>query len=201
MEQGVLRGSAIQRAVEAGDIEVDPFNPEHINPASIDLLLGPKIAVYERWVKEYDSGIGSPPQFPFYRDDKVLDVKVKPHVRTYDIGEGGFVLQPQILYLMHTVERVTTKKYEPIIEGKSSIGRLGIFVHITAGYGDPGFNGQYTLEVLAVHPVRIYAGMRICQMRFMTLVGEETDYQKTGNYVGELAQGPVPSQAYKQFKR
>lgn len=81
-------------------------------------------------------------------------------------------LEPRKLYLLHTAERVSTKAFVPVLDGKSSIGRLGICIHLTAGYGDPGFDGQYTLEVTCVIPVRIYAGMRFCQMRFHTMVGE-----------------------------
>jgi len=88
----------------------------------------------------------------------------------------------------------------PVIDGKSSIGRLFIAMHITAGYGDTGFNGQYTLEVTAVHPVIVYPGMRFCQMRFHTTVGEVLDYANCdSHYTGANAMGPVASQAYKQF--
>ena len=101
---------------------------------------------------------------------------------------------------MHTVERIHTKKYVPVLDGKSSIGRLFMKIHETAGYGDPGFNGQYTLEVTVVHPLRVYAGMRVAQMRFHSICGEvEKPYN--GNYVGDAARGPVASRAYKQFQK
>jgi dCTP deaminase len=70
-------------------------------------------------------------------------------------------------------------------------------VHATAGYGDPGFDGQYTLEVTVMHPLRVYSGMRVAQMRFHTVVGEVDLYR--GSYAGDLARGPVASTAYRQF--
>ena len=99
---------------------------------------------------------------------------------------------------MHTRERVGTEKFVPIIDGKSSIGRLFVFCHVTAGFGDVGFFGQYTLEVLTVHPVILYAGMRICQIRFQSIAGEFDFYK--GHYRNETAQGAVPSHAYEQFE-
>ena len=86
----------------------------------------------------------------------ILDTKKKPSFRVYDIDpECGWVLKPGIGYLMHTLERVSSDFYDPVLDGKSSIGRLFIAVHITAGYGDPGFPGNWTLEVTAQHPVRL----------------------------------------------
>jgi dCTP deaminase len=102
---------------------------------------------------------------------------------------------------MHTRERIWTEKFVPIVDGKSSIGRLFIQIHATAGYGDPGYDGEYTLEVIVQHPVRVYAGMRIGQIRFHTLEGEvEKTYKVTGSYKDEAAQGAVASKAWRQFK-
>ena len=75
-----------------------------------------------------------------------------------------------------------------------------IVIHLTAGYGDIGFDGQYTLEVSVLHPVRVYAGMRFCQMRFHRTVGMNVDYKERGHYVGDDAKGPIPSKVYMQFK-
>jgi dCTP deaminase len=203
--QGILSDLAICRAIELGHIRIDPFKPEHVNPASYDLTLGKHVGTYDRWVS----------QVPFYqhdpmdgntfllRKDMVLDVRDKPTFSTQEIDpEVGWVLKPGIGYLMHTEERIWTERYVPIVDGKSSIGRLFIQIHATAGYGDPGFDGQYTLEVLVAHPVRVYPGMRIGQIRFHTLAGEVgTNYKATGNYKNHDAIGPVPSKAYKQFEK
>ncbi len=197
MVMAILSGPEIISAVHRQDINIDPFEPGLVNPASVDLRLGKKVAVYERWVDEYH---GCEPR-TLYATNKVLDVKEPPTMREYEIDEEeGLILQPGILYLMHTDERVCSTKYIPVLDGKSSIGRLGIVIHLTAGYGDPGYDGQYTLEVTAVHPIKVYAGMRFCQMRFHEMVGAFMDYQKTGHYVREGAMGAVASAAHTQFK-
>jgi dCTP deaminase len=132
---------------------------------------------------------------------RVLDARKKLNVWEFEIDPAkGWLLKPGIGYLMHTVERIWTMDYVPVLDGKSSIGRLFLTVHVTAGYGDTGFDGQYTLEVVAQYPTIVYPGMRFGQMRFHTLKGEVTDYKQRGNYTGEASLGPVPSMAYRQFE-
>jgi len=198
----ILSGTAITQYIMNNDITITPLSLDNINPASIDLRLGNQVAVYTDWVTDVSltavCGEGLIPKARELGD--AFDIKKPPDVRTFDITDEGWVLNPGVLYLMHTEERVRTNKFVPVLDGKSSIGRLGITVHITAGFGDPGYDGQYTLEVMAVHPIRVYAGMRFCQMRFHRFEGELTNYQKVGSYRGKYAMGPVPSQAYKQFK-
>jgi dCTP deaminase len=195
---GILSGNAIVAAIGTGEIEITPFVPAHVNGASYDIRLGDRFALYDQWACEY-----SDRPLTFYPTKKVIDIKEKKHfkVSTYQIPEEGIELQPFMLYLMHTHEVVKTTKYEPVLDGKSTVGRVGLFIHVTAAYGDPFFDGQYTLEVMAIHPIRIYAGVRIGQMRFHTLVGEPVDYTKRGSYVGSDARGPVPSKFYNQFKK
>jgi dCTP deaminase len=197
----ILSGPRIEQMVKEGWIEIDPFDRTRVNPASIDLTLGREVAVYERWslYLSVDGQLRSPDSC-LSASDEEMDVKEEPKVLRYAMGDGGLLLRPGILYLMHTAERVKTNEFVPVLDGKSSIGRLGIVIHLTAGYGDPGFDGQYTLEVTAVHPVRVYAGMRFCQMRFHELSGPQLNYQETGNYQGDDAHGPVPSKAFKQFR-
>jgi len=178
----ILTGPAIREYVKAGTIEIDPYVPEHVNPNSVDLTLGDEVVIYSRCGE----------------DNLLLDAARENPTATMIIN-GWFDLQPGQLYLMHTVERVYTDVFVPIIDGKSSLGRLGVSIHQTAGYGDTGFNGQYTLEVTVVgHAVRLYAGMRIAQMRFHTVHGEIELYG--GNYVEEAARGPVASRSWRQFR-
>lgn len=215
--QGILSDLAICRAIELGHIRIDPFKPEHVNPASYDLTLGDQVTVYKRWVA-CDERYDERPKFGISRADVAgarngtdlvpqnalyLDIKDEPETISFKIDpERGWILKPGIGYLMHTEERIWTERYVPIVDGKSSIGRLFIQIHATAGYGDPGFDGQYTLEVLVAHPVRVYPGMRIGQIRFHTLAAEVgTSYKTTGNYKNHDAIGPVPSKAYKQFEK
>lgn len=110
------------------------------------------------------------------------------------------MVQPGVLYLMHTEEVVAPGPYVGCLDGKSSIGRLGVLVHYTAGYVDTGYRGQLTLEVSATLPTRLYPGMRIAQIRFHTVVGPVVDYAAKGHYTGDAAKGPVPSQVHKQFE-
>jgi dCTP deaminase len=179
---GILSGLEIARQVELGEIKVTPWDPTLLNPASLDLRLGRAVAFYAR---DKMKGL-------------LLDCKEEQVALVTVIPDAGFVLVPGHLYLMHTEERVWSHRHVPVLDGKSSIGRLGVQVHMTAGYGDPGFDGQYTLEVTSVYPVRVYAGMRFCQMRFHTMFGELQTY--AGNYTGEFSEGPVPSRVWKQFK-
>lgn len=176
-----LTGPEIRKRVESGDILIDPYDPDKVQAASIDLRLGPEVRVYT---------------FP-----NELDASEKNATKTLNFAEHEAVLlQPGTLYLMHTVERIHTLKYEVDVTGKSSLGRLGVIVHHTAGHVDPGFDGQYTLEVAVVHPVIVYIGMSFCQARFHTLEGEVEDYRKRGNYVGSEALGAQASRSWKQLK-
>lgn len=203
MNGSILSDTSILSAVESGDIEISPFNPGHVNITSYDLTLGSEVRVYKKWVE----GDFSLPDGSGLRPKSFGSTVVDPHnpsdVETisFQIPENGWVLKPGIGYLMHTAERVGTKIYNPVLDGKSSIGRLFIVVHVTAGFGDPGFDGQYTLEVLATHPVRVYAGMRFCQIRFHTIAGElSKTYDEVGHYTKTEARGARPSQAWKQFE-
>ena len=179
---GILSGEAIRHNLERGLIQVNPLRMEHLNPASFDLTLG-------RGVTEYVI-------------DGELDARKPPPTRQYTIGDEGFVLQPGRAYLMHTEEVVHTDHYVTVLDGKSSIGRLFISVHETAGYIDPGWSGQVTLEVTVTHFVRVYAGMRFCQVRYHTMVGKPTLYgaPNGGHYVGDRAKGAVPSLCHEQVK-
>jgi dCTP deaminase len=173
----ILSDRDIVRAVEEGTIRIDPFDPVMLNPASYDLTLGDQVAMYA---------------------SRYLDSREEQIARRFTLPVSGVELTPGNGYLMHTVERVGSGHFVPVLDGKSSLGRLFVQVHATAGYGDPGYFGQWTLEVAVTHPVRLYPSMRIAQMRFHTLTSPvERKYQ--GNYQNERAAGPVPSQAFRQF--
>lgn len=198
----ILTGPAIRGAVERGEIDIDPFDPERLNPASYDLVLGSEVGMYtpieQSFPREHvtDGSLVSEMASTF-----TLDSSVREQLTVCEMSAGGFVVKPRILYLMHTRERIHTRRYVPIIDGKSSIGRLGLLVHVTAGYGDPGFDGQYTLEVVALaHPVIVYPGMRFAQMRFHLMHGEAPDYKEAGHYTGDDARGPVRSASWRQFR-
>lgn len=189
----ILTGPEIKRRVEAGDIEIDPFRPEHVNPASVDLTLGDTACEYFDDPHSTEKTAGAS-----YGRPKPHDVKKEARTFTYK-ADNHFSIVPGRLYLLHTVERVCSKSLVSELTGKSSIARLGVVVHLTAGFGDPNFRGQYTLEVTSVRHVLLYPGMRICQMIFHEVVGELESYQERGHYVGDAARGPVPSMVHRQF--
>ena len=116
-----------------------------------------------------------------------------------EIPEEGLRLLPGCLYLGRTVERTSTNCYVPMLEGRSSIGRLGIFIHVTAGFGDVGFDGYWTLEISCVQPVIIYPGVEICQIYYHTIDGDYDLYSKSGKYQNNS--GIQPSMLWKDFKR
>jgi dCTP deaminase len=150
----ILSGQQI-RARLGGDILIDPFDEARLNPNSYNLSLHDELMVYE---------------------ELELDMAKANRVRRIAVPEEGLVLRPNQLYLGRTVERTTTRNLVPQIEGRSSVGRLGLFVHVTAGFGDVGFSGYWTLEMFAVQPVRIYAGVPICQIFYHEVTGEITEY-------------------------
>ena len=150
----ILSGHEI-RAQLGRDIIIEPFDESRLNPNSYNLALHDELMVYE---------------------ELVLDMRKKNRVRRIPVPREGFVLQPGQLYLGRTAERTETHNLVPMIEGRSSVGRLGLFVHVTAGFGDVGFCGYWTLEMLAVEPVRIYAGVPICQIFYHDLRGDFTEY-------------------------
>jgi len=150
----ILSGQEILRRL-GGDIEIDPFDIRRLNPNSYNLALHDELMVYE---------------------EVVLDMAKANRVRRIEIPSDGLVLSPNQLYLARTAERTATHNLVPQIEGRSSIGRLGLFVHVTAGFGDVGFSGYWTLEMFAVQPVRIYPNVPICQIFYHEVTGEHQEY-------------------------
>jgi dCTP deaminase len=151
----VLSGYEIQSQL-GRNIVIEPFDPARLNPNSYNLSLHDELIVYE---------------------ELILDMRKPNRVRRMQVPPEGLVLQPNQLYLGRTVERTETHNLVPMIEGRSSIGRLGLFVHVTAGFGDVGFCGYWTLEMFAVQPVRIYAGVAICQIFYHDIRGDFAEYK------------------------
>ncbi len=171
----ILSGPEIKRRI-GGDIKIDPFNPVQVNPNSYNLKLHDTLMVYE---------------------NEVLDMASPNPTRELVIPDEGLVLQPGRLHLGRTVERTETQNLVPMLEGRSSVGRLGLFVHVTAGFGDVGFQGYWTLEIFAVQPIRIYKGVEICQIFYHTLEGEQIPYA-SGKYQNNT--GIQPSMLYREFQ-
>ncbi len=150
----ILSGEEIRRDL-GRNIVIDPYHDANLNPNSYNLTLHNELLVYE---------------------EVVLDMRHSNRTRRISIPDEGLVLSPNQLYLGRTVERTETHNLVPMIEGRSSIGRLGLFVHVTAGFGDVGFCGCWTLEIYAVQPVRVYPGVQICQIFYHQIIGEHIEY-------------------------
>jgi dCTP deaminase len=170
----ILTGEEIRRRL-GDDIKIDPFNEKQLNPNSYNLTLHHELLVYE---------------------EVVLDLKQPNRFRRLEIPSDGLVLSPNQLYLGRTTEYTETQNLVPMIEGRSSLGRLGLFVHITAGFGDIGFRGFWTLEMFAVQPIRIYPGVQICQIFYHQVCGDISEY-KSEKY--QNSRDIQPSLLYKEF--
>lgn len=170
----ILSGKEIQRRLSS-DIIIDPFCPSQINPNSYNLRLHQELLIY---------------------DEPILDMKKIHRFKTITIPSEGLIIDPGKLYLGRTVEYTKTDNLVPMLEGRSSIGRLGLFIHITAGFGDVGFSGYWTLEMYCVQPIRIYPNVEICQIFYHTIEGAYERYQ-SNKYQNNT--GIQPSLLYKDF--
>lgn len=171
----LLSGREIEKHLNNGII-IKPYNPKQLNPNSYNLKLSNELLVYT---------------------EDELDMKKANPVKELIIPKEGLVLEPNKLYLGRTVEYTETADFVPMLEGRSSVGRLGLFIHVTAGFGDVGFAGYWTLEMYCIHPIRIYPNVEICQIYYHTLQGEHDKYN-SGKYQNNL--GIQPSLMYKDFK-
>jgi dCTP deaminase len=157
----ILTGPEIIRQIAQGHIVITPFNPQAVNPNSVNLTLAPELKVYVNCV---------------------LDARYKAETRTITMPEEGFVFHPGVLYLASTIEWTETHRHVPRLDGRSSLARLGVRVHQTAGFGDIGYAGKFTCEIEVVHPVKLYPGMQVCQISYETVEGEIMPYK--GRYQG-----------------
>lgn len=171
----ILSGREI-RANLGEKIRIDPFHESRLNPNSYNLTLHEDLRVYR---------------------NRELDMRVENLSDPLSIPKEGLLLEPQRLYLGRTVELTETDGFVPMLEGRSSIGRLGLFVHITAGFGDVGFKGFWTLEIFCVQPIRIYAGVQICQIFYHTIEGAYDRYT-SGKYQNN--KGIQHSMLFKDFQ-
>ena len=171
----ILSGKEIKQEMGTG-INIEPFNENQLNPNSYNLRLHQDLLVYE---------------------NNELDMKKPNPTVPLTIPDEGLLLETGKLYLGRTIEHTETSKYVPMLEGRSSIGRLGLFIHVTAGFGDVGFNGFWTLEIFCIQPIRIYAGVDICQIFYHSIQGDYDTYDG-GKYQNN--QGIQASMLYKDFK-
>ena len=174
----ILSDKRIMEEMEKGTIKIVPYDRSFLGSNSYDVHLGPVLATYR---------------------EHILDAKKHNEIESFEIPEEGFVLYPHIFYLGVTAEYTETHEHVPFLEGKSSTGRLGIDIHATAGKGDVGFCGNWTLEISVKQPVRIYKGMPIGQLIYFPVDGEiEVKYsqKKDAKYAGQTNK-PVESMMWK----
>ena len=174
----ILTDLAILKAMEEGDILVEPYNRNCLGTNSYDVHLSKYLACYI---------------------DDIIDAKRHNQVEHFEIPSDGIVLQPGKTYLGSTLEYTETRSFVPFLEGKSSVGRLGIDIHATAGKGDVGFCNHWTLEISVSQPVRVYAGMPIGQLIYFKVEGEvEVDYQsKSSAKYNQRTPKPMESMMWK----
>jgi dCTP deaminase len=156
----ILTGTQILENLNK-NIFIDPFEPTQLNPNSYNVRLANKLLVY---------------------DNDILDMKQKNPYHLIEIPEEGLTIQPGKLYLGRTVERTATNGFVPMLEGRSSVGRLGISIHETAGFGDIGFCGYWTLEISCIQPVRIYPNVEIGQVYYHKIDADWYDTYTSGKY-------------------
>ncbi len=176
----ILSDTKIRAALREGKIVIRPFRPECLGTNSYDVHLGPYLAVY---------------------DAPALDARAPNSVRESRIPKEGFVLLPGQLYLGVTEEYTETHGYVPFLEGKSSVGRLGIDIHSTAGKGDEGFCNYWTLEMSVKLPVRIYAGMPVGQLIYFEISGpvaRSYSAKRSAKY-RRVSAHPTPSRMHLNF--
>jgi dCTP deaminase len=171
----ILSGKAIQERLNQ-EIFIEPFTEKQLNPNSYNLRLHNELLVY---------------------DEHVLDMKAENKAHKVIVPEEGLLLETNKLYLGRTLEYTKTFNCVPMLEGRSSIGRLGLFVHITAGFGDVGFCGYWTLEMFCVQPIRIYPGVEICQIFYHSIEG---DYEAYASSKYQNNKGIQPSLLFKDFE-
>lgn len=170
----ILTDAEILSQIKSGSIVIEPFNANALGSNSYDVHLGGTLAVYK---------------------DSILDARAHNEIRTFQIPEEGYVLQPDTLYLGVTQEYTETHKHVPFLEGKSSVGRLGIDIHATAGKGDVGFCNYWTLEISVKQAVRVYAGMPIGQLIYFAINGELLTPYNEKSSAKYTARSPEPQES------
>ena len=177
----ILSDHQILEEMRRGTIVVEPFRRTCLGSNSYDVHLGHWLAMYT---------------------EEILDSRRHNRVRHLRIPEEGIILVPSKLYLGVTEEYTETHAHVPFLEGKSSIGRLGIDIHATAGKGDIGFCNTWTLEISVRQPVRVYAGMPIGQLIYFVVDGKvDVPYtKKKGAKYRKRTRKPVESMMWKNFR-
>ena len=182
------------KAIENKDIYISKkVSLDDLNPNSINVSLDKTLKTYTPFkIKRTKAGL------MFVKTkDIVLDVKKKNKIYEQEIPEEGIILSPDMFYLGNTIEKAGSDVYIPMYEGRSSLARLGLVSHFSAGFGDVGFKAQWTLEIGVREPLKIYPGMRIGQVYFVKGTSAYPKYMYKGKYSNQS--GPQESKMYLDY--
>lgn len=186
----VLSDRDILECMRRGDIKIEPFEEHLVQPASVDLRLGNEFRLFRR--------LGKP--FVDPKTDEFTE-----YTEVTSVGDGEYIIvHPGEFLLGTTLEYIClSDSYVGRLEGRSSLGRLGIQIHSTAGHIEPGFEGKLVLEIsnVGLMPIALYPGMRICQVSFEKLSSPAMypkNLRKDSKYVGQ--DGPIGSLIKKEFE-
>jgi dCTP deaminase len=200
----VLLGSSIIEEVEKGRIIIEPFHKENVGPNSVDVTLSNKLLTYVPCkIKRNQNGNNYVVVIKQELESTYLDMAKDNEVFELEIPEDGLFLTPGILYLGSTNEKAGSDYFVPMIEGRSSMARLGLQIHVSAGFGDINFKSNWTLEITTIHSLKIYPNVRIGQVYFhevdelerRKLFGGGKEYN--GKYTNQP--GPQKSKSYLDF--
>lgn len=162
----MLTGEGIIKRVKDGSIVIKPFDESNINPNSYNITLADELLVHT---------------------EDTLDCKKENAVKKIKIPKEGYTLVPNVLYLGRTNEYTECEKYVPLLSGRSSVGRIGLTTHLSAGCGAAGFKGNWTLGITCVTPTKVYPNMEIGQIYFFPLIGDNNiKYSGRYNNIGEI---------------
>lgn len=173
----ILSGLKIKEEVKNNKVFIEPFDDRLLNPNSYNYRLGDTLLEI---------------------DDEIIDPKKETKHKVIKLTKEGYVLKPHKLYLGSTLERIGSDTYVTQLIGRSSVGRLGLFLQVTAPLGHVGCNHNWTLELKAVQPLRVYPGMKIGQVTFWVIDGKIEKTYKNGKYNYKK---PHVSMFYKEGKK
>ncbi len=184
----VLSDGDILKEIKKGELKIKPFKKDSIQPSSYDLHISSK--------------------FLIFKNSKIPYIDVKEDMDNTELvdvkGKGFFFLHPGEFVLSSTLEYISNPDYLVArIEGKSSLGRIGLIIHATAGFVDPGFRGTLTLEMtnLINTPIKIYVGMKIAQLAFFTMTSPSKKSYGEYNNKYNNQKDPTKSHYFKNFSK
>jgi dCTP deaminase len=175
----ILGGVDIIKERNVNNLTIEPFDQSQVGPNSYDVRLDNVLLKLE--CNAWKDGI------------EYIDPRLEQKVHKVMIPENGFLILPGELWLGSTIERAGSSKYVPMYDGRSTIGRMGVWSHVSAGFGDVGFDSTWTLEITCIQPFLLLPGMKIGQVFFHDVSDASMNYSKGHSYHGQ--NGPVVAKA------